>query len=799
MKGTWRCGILLLLAVLVLAPFLPAAGAAGPAEGFGRQAPILTGKVTAMALDRQDRIYGIPAGENRVAAWDREGRSLPGLDGLTQPVSLAVGPDDRIFAGSVTNGSVQVFGADRKRLHALGQGDGELGRPLAIAVAANGTVYVADDRDGVIKVYDGNGRRLFSFAGAGSGAGQLNHPTALAVDDVRHELLVADLPLVTSAMGPHEGARVQVFDLAGRYRRAFGTFGIGDGLLIKPLGLAVDDAGRVLVSDAYQNVVQVFAGDGEHLSTIFDLESPLRTPLSVAVASTGQVLVASLNAGTVEVFGPAPTPVVEAWARAGGRIAPAGRIPVPAGQDLRLAVSAEAGYHVAAVLVDGDDAGPLAELTMPRVLMSHAVEARFALNEYTIEATSSPGGAISPPGLSPVLHGQDQGYEITPDPGLAILDVLVDGVSQGPVASYTFRAVDRSHIIHALFGAEPVNWPLTVQVQGLGSVAAAGIACPDDCSAQYPEGTPVTLVATAGAEQVFAGWSGACTGAQPSCQLTMDEAKTAAARFLPAASLVTFDESGLGTLPWISGGVAPWQLQNGVSRSGSGAMAAGAVGDAGLSFLEVALEATAPGEVGFWARISTLPEGQLLRFLVDGEERGRWSGERDWDEERFAVEPGRHVLRWEYLAQGAEQTAAGMAWLDDVSLPPIVAPSPYPVPDLKANDLDTVDLAAAGRGRLSVAVAPGAALGVNCEWYLLIRAGQQWLAYDSTRQIWQRRLVPFWRGALDESSYAHRPVVELPPLPPGSYTFYYLVDFVANGRLTPAALLADGAVLRVTP
>ena len=59
----------------------------------------------------------------------------------------------------------------------------------------------------------------------------------------------------------------------------------------------------------------------------------------------------------------------------------------------------------------------------------------------------------------------------------------------------------------------------------------AGIACGTGCSASYAFGTMVTLTATAGAESLFQGWTGACTSATGSCVVAMSGARSVQARF----------------------------------------------------------------------------------------------------------------------------------------------------------------------------------------------------------------------------------------------------------------------------
>ena len=55
------------------------------------------------------------------------------------------------------------------------------------------------------------------------------------------------------------------------------------------------------------------------------------------------------------------------------------------------------------------------------------------------------------------------------------------------------------------------------------------------------------------------------------------------------------------------------------------------------------------GEVlTFRYRVSSEEKMDLFRFYMDGERLGQWSGERDWAVYILALEPGEHVLQWDY-------------------------------------------------------------------------------------------------------------------------------------------------------
>jgi hypothetical protein len=86
--------------------------------------------------------------------------------------------------------------------------------------------------------------------------------------------------------------------------------------------------------------------------------------------------------------------------------------------------------------------------------------------------------------------------------------------------------------ITATFAPATVALTLTVTGAGTGTVTSApvGLSCGASCSVSFAAGTSVALTATPAAGTVFAGWSGACTGAGP-CTIVLDQARAVTARF----------------------------------------------------------------------------------------------------------------------------------------------------------------------------------------------------------------------------------------------------------------------------
>jgi endonuclease/exonuclease/phosphatase family metal-dependent hydrolase len=101
----------------------------------------------------------------------------------------------------------------------------------------------------------------------------------------------------------------------------------------------------------------------------------------------------------------------------------------------------------------------------------------------------------------------------------------------------------------------PITFGLTVSKSGAGSgtvtSSPTGIDCGATCSANFNEGTPVTLSAAAAAGSTFTGWSGSGCSGTGTCQVTMSEARSVTANFDPVAPPGTFgltvSKSGTGS------------------------------------------------------------------------------------------------------------------------------------------------------------------------------------------------------------------------------------------------------------
>jgi uncharacterized repeat protein (TIGR02543 family) len=203
---------------------------------------------------------------------------------------------------------------------------------------------------------------------------------------------------------------------------------------------------------------------------------------------------------------PVPTYTITASSGGNGTVTPAGVTTVNSGDSQAYSITPSAGYHIVDVLVDTVSQGAIGSFTFNNVTANHTISATFAINTYTITATAGAGGSIAPSGVTTVNYDASQAYTITPNANYHILDVLVDGISIGAAANYTFSNVTANRTIDATFAVDTH----TVTYSNNGGTGAQS-----DPSSPYNSGSLVTVLgagSTARTGYTFANWNTAANG-----------------------------------------------------------------------------------------------------------------------------------------------------------------------------------------------------------------------------------------------------------------------------------------------
>ena len=115
--------------------------------------------------------------------------------------------------------------------------------------------------------------------------------------------------------------------------------------------------------------------------------------------NTGTTRIASLtiagNVFTITENGPAAY-TITATAGTGGSISPSGGVSVQSGANQTFNITANTGYKIAGVTVDGVSQGAIASYTFPTVGANHTISATFAaLTYYTLSISNAGAGSGS--------------------------------------------------------------------------------------------------------------------------------------------------------------------------------------------------------------------------------------------------------------------------------------------------------------------------------------------------------------------------------------------------------------------
>jgi len=236
--------------------------------------------------------------------WGTEGK---GNGEFSQPMDVAVASDGSVYVADTLNNRIQKFTSEGVLLcicgtseweGPMGTVDTKLFNPRGVAVASDGSVYVADSVNDRIQKLTSEGVFAGQWGTKGTGNGQFNNPAGVAVAS-DGSVYVADT----------KNDRIQKFTSLGVFVSKWGTSGTGDGKFNYPYGVAVATDGSVYVADKQSDRIQKFTSEGVFVTkwgTQGTGDGQLRLPARIAVASDGSVYVADSYNNRVQKFSPGP-------------------------------------------------------------------------------------------------------------------------------------------------------------------------------------------------------------------------------------------------------------------------------------------------------------------------------------------------------------------------------------------------------------------------------------------------------------------------------------------------------------
>lgn len=211
-------------------------------------AVVATGQVMYVADAGAQALWVLDAGAGRFRKI-KEAKQEP----LVSPVAVAIGAEGRIYLADSFLAKVFVYDADLRLVATIS--DPNWRRPAGLAFdKAKERLYVADSAAHRVWIHTRDGRAVGGIGQRGPGDGEFNFPTHVAVG-------AENIVYVTDSLG----FRIQAFAPDGRFVSKFGQHGDSSGDFAMPKGVALDSEGHVYVVDALFDAVQIFDRGGRFL------------------------------------------------------------------------------------------------------------------------------------------------------------------------------------------------------------------------------------------------------------------------------------------------------------------------------------------------------------------------------------------------------------------------------------------------------------------------------------------------------------------------------------------------------
>lgn len=270
--------------------------------------------------DRDENIYVVDQGNNRVQVLDRRGRFIRewGGRGFTPryfdtPSAIAIErKTGKLYVVDTLNHRIQVFdpdgslsktGATGKSIvnpiGRLGSGRGDFNRPKDVAVDKKGNIFVADTGNNRIQKFDPSGVFLQEWGKFARRRGvELKNPISIAYSDEGFGSIYV--------LDSHE-CKVQRFDIDGNFTKEWPMHRKGEGAPCGPSSRIRIEPRRytVYIADTENDRVLLFDNDGEPLGELKEGKAPFMKPAglyvsdafgeTVVVADTGNNLIQKLR------------------------------------------------------------------------------------------------------------------------------------------------------------------------------------------------------------------------------------------------------------------------------------------------------------------------------------------------------------------------------------------------------------------------------------------------------------------------------------------------------------------------
>lgn len=129
-----------------------------------------------------------------------------------------------------------------------------------------------------------------------------------------------------------------------------------------------------------------------------------------------------------------------------------------------------------------------------------------------------------------------------------------------------------------------------------------------------------------------------------------------------------WETGDLTKMDWESNSATPWFVTAQMPYKGSYCIKSGRIANSASTSLQITSDSPVNDSISFYYKVSS-ESSDYLRFFIDGQKVGEWSGIVPWTRAAFPVDSGTHTYSWRYVKDFWWSTGSDCAWIDEIEFP----------------------------------------------------------------------------------------------------------------------------------